>query len=313
MGDAAIGVDIGGTKIAAGVVDAHGRVRDRRRRPTPGSGGAELVAAVAETVDGLAPSGTPVGVGFPGFIDLTGTVRSAPNLPAVVGEPLQSRLDARWGVTVTVVNDADAAAWGELARGAGRGLDELAMLTIGTGVGGGLIIAGQPVRGAHGAAGELGHIIIDEGGPPCGCGNRGCLEAHASGIAIARKARERVAAGAVDPASPLATAAELRGDVVTGAAADGDADAIAVVADAGFWLGVGIASLANALDPPIVVVGGGAADGAGETLLAPARRACAERLLGTPAREPPPVRAGALGPEAGLIGAGLLAQRRASG
>lgn len=309
MGDAAVGVDIGGTKIAAGLVDADGAVHDRRRRPTPHGDAVALVDAVTGLVDELAGDDVAVGVGFPGFIDLTGTVRSAPNLPALVGAPLRQRLEARWTGAVTVVNDADAAAWGELRRGAGRDADGLAMLTIGTGVGGGLVIAGRLVRGANGAAGELGHVIIDEGGPPCGCGNHGCLEAHASGTAIARKARERVAAGAVASGSPLATAPELHGDAVTAAAVDGDADALAVLDDAGFWLGVGVASIANAVDPPIVVVGGGAAAGAGEHLLAPARRACAERLLGAPAREPPPLRPSELGEDAGLVGAGLLTLR----
>lgn len=313
MADASVAVDIGGTKLAAGVVEADGTLRAHQRQPTPDGGLAALVEAVAGLVRKLGDARMPVGVGFPGFIDLAGTVRSAPNLPALVGAPLQPRLEAGCGVGVTVVNDADAAAWGELCRGAGRGGDGLAMLTIGTGVGGGLVVNGRLVRGAHGAAGELGHTIIDEGGPLCGCGNRGCLEAHASGTAITRKAREAVAAGEVAAGSPLASAAELGGEVVTAAGAEGDRDALAVLADAGFWLGVGVASIANAVDPPVIVVGGGAAVGAGEALLAPARGACAQRVLGAPSREPPPLRPGELGEHAGLVGAGLLTRLEAAG
>lgn len=306
VAQAAVGVDIGGTKMAAGLVDRDGTVRDRRRRATPHEGAAAVAAAVAELVGELGEAGVAVGVGFPGFVDPGGTVLSAPNLPSLVGAPLRQHLDATVTSAVTVVNDASAAAWGEHVVGAGVGVRELAMLTVGTGVGGGLVLDGALLRGAHGAAGELGHVIVDEGGPTCGCGNRGCLEAHASGTAIARKAGERVAAGAVARGSPLAGAAELGGDVVTAAAADGDTDALEVLADAGFWLGVGVASIVNATDPSVVVIGGGAARGAGEHLLAPARRACAERVLGAPAREPPPLSPGELGDDGGLIGAALL-------
>lgn len=310
MGDRAVAVDVGGTKIAAGVVDADGALHRVCRRPTPDDGAA-VIDAIARLVRELDEPGAPVGVGVAGFVDLTGAVRTAPNLPALGGWPVRERLAGELGVPVTVGNDADAAAWGELSRGAGRGLDGLAMLTVGTGVGGGLVLHGRLVRGAHGAAGELGHMIVDEGGPGCACGNRGCLEAHASGGAIARKAHERRDAGRLAAGSALARG-ELRGEDVGAAAGDGDADALAVLADAGFWLGVGAASIANAVDPPVVVVGGGAAE-AGELLLEPARRACADRVLGVggASREPPALVLSELGGHAGLVGAGLLAQQGA--
>lgn len=305
MGDVTVAVDVGGTKVAAGVIDADGAVMAQRRRPTPADDADALVAVILALVAELATPDAPVGVGVAGFVDLDGAVRTSPNLPGLVDEPLQARLARELPTPVRVINDADAAAWGEFSVGAGRHASSSLMLTVGTGVGGGLVLDGRLVRGAVGAAGELGHVIVDEGGPRCPCGNRGCLEAHASGTAIVRKARQRQEAGTVAAGSPLA-AGELRGEDITAAAAEGDDDALAVLADAGFWLGVGMAGLTNAFDPAIIIVGGGLS-AAGEDLLAPARRACAARVLGSPARQLPRIAAGELGPEAGLVGAGLLA------
>lgn len=305
MGDRAIGVDIGGTKIAAGVVDGDGAILRRQRRPTPVDDAKALGRATVEVIADLDAPDAPVGVGVAGWVDLDGRVRTSPNLPGLADEPLRERLEAELASPVAVLNDADAAAWGEFCLGAGREADALAMFMVGTGVGGGLVLHGQLVRGAHGAAGELGHLLVEEGGPLCACGNRGCLEAHASGNAIARKARERRADGVLAAGSALASE-ELRGEDVAAAAADGDADALAVLADAGFWLGIGVASVVNAFDPAVVVIGGGAA-GAGGLLLEPARRACALRVLGAPAREAPPLVLGELG-DPGLIGAALMAR-----
>lgn len=305
MDDRAIGVDIGGTKIAAGVVDGGGAILRRQRRATPVDDAKALVRATVEAIADLDAPDAPVGVGVAGWVDLDGRVRTSPNLPGLTDEPMRERLEAELASPVVVLNDADAAAWGEFCLGAGREVDALAMFMVGTGVGGGLVLHGQLVRGAHGAAGELGHLLVEEGGPLCACGNRGCLEAHASGNAIARKARERRADGALAAGSPLASE-ELRGEDIAAAAADGDADALAVLADAGFWLGVGVASVVNAFDPAVVVIGGGAA-GAGGLLLEPARRACAPRVLGAPTRNAPPLVRGELG-DPGLIGAALMAR-----
>lgn len=310
MGDRAIGVDIGGTKIAAGVVDVDGTILRRQRRPTPVDDAATLIRATVEVIADLDAADAPVGVGVAGWVDLDGRVRTSPNLPALVDEPIRERLEAELSSPVAVLNDADAAAWGEFCLGAGRDVDALAMFMVGTGVGGGLVLHGQLVRGAHGAAGELGHLLVDEGGPLCACGNHGCLEAHASGNAIARKAHERRVHGALAGDSPLASE-DLRGEDVAAAAADGNADALAVLADAGFWLGVGVASVVNAFDPATVVIGGGAA-GAGEYLLEPARRACAMRVLGAPTRKAPPLVPGELD-DPGLVGAGLVAHHDRSG
>lgn len=310
----AVGIDIGGTKIAAGVADVDGTVLARRRHDTPRD--ADTVAPlVGETVKELcAEVGAdllPVGVGAPGIVDRDGVVRYAPNI-AWRDYPLRDEIARRVGVPTIVHNDATVAAWGEYRAGAGRAaVSDMLLLTVGTGVGGGLVVEDQLVTGAHGLAAELGHVIVTEGGPRCPCGNHGCLEAVASGTAIGRMAREASAAGQVPAASPLRGVApdDLTGKAVTHAAQAGDEFATDVLARAGFWLGVGIASLANALDPEVVVVGGGAME-AGELLLTPARLSFAARLMGRAHRPLPPVEAAQLRDDAGLVGAALLALDR---
>lgn len=306
----AVGVDIGGTKLLAGLVGPDGDVLARRRLRTPPEGGAAVAAAVVDIVRELwedAGSGPlPVGVGAAGLVDLDGTVRYSPNIPGWEHTPLRAELAAALGVEVRVDNDANTAAWAEARVGAGKSArDSLLMLTVGTGVGGGLVHAGELVRGRHGLAGEFGHVVVREGGPVCACGNRGCLEAMASGGAIARVAREGLARG---ERSVLEGVADPSGKDVTRAAHDGDDFAVAVLAECGFWLGVGIASLVNALDPEVVVVGGGAMQ-AGELLLEPARAACSARVLGAGHRKMPLVVPAALGDDAGMVGAALLASR----
>lgn len=313
MGDggAAVGVDIGGTKIAAGVVDAQGDVVARARRNTPRAA-EEIAPLVADTVRDLcAEAGVdrlPVGVGAAGIIDRDGVVRYAPNI-RWADYPLGAELAGLLDGPVRVDNDANVAAWGEYRAGAGRAaVSDMLMLTIGTGVGGGAIVEDRLLLGAHGLAAELGHIVVLEGGPLCPCGNHGCLEALASGNAIGRTARDEVTGGRAPAGSPLArTAPEaITGKTVTQAAEAGDDFALGILAQAGFWLGVGIASLANAFDPEVVVVGGGAMV-AGELLLVPARRSFAERLLGRSHRPLPPVEHAHLADDAGLVGAALLA------
>lgn len=306
---AAIGVDLGGTKLAAGLVAADGQVLYRSRRETPDDPEAILAAIVdvaTEIEDRYALDHLPVGVGIAAIVDGVGVARYAPNLPLVdqpvLGE-LRKRLDR---AALTVDNDANVAAWGEYRVGAGAGALSGLMLTVGTGVGGGLVLDGRLVRGAHGFAGEFGHIVVDEGGPQCACGNHGCLEALASGTAIGRVAQEALAAGAVPPDSALHRLDVVTGKAVTVAAQAGDQVAIELLARCGFWLGVGIASLVNALDPEIVIVGGGAIQ-AGQLLLEPARAAMVDRLTGSGHRPVPRVLPAQLGDDAGLVGAALLA------
>lgn len=304
MSAIAVGIDIGGTKLAAGAVEAGGRVLARTRRTTPQESEA-LVGAIVEVVAELDPeAGLPVGVAIAGLIDRTGRFRYGPNV-AARDLPLADRLASSLGRPLMVVNDASAATVAEQRVGAAAGLDDVVMFTLGTGVGGGVIVRGRLVEGHQGMAGELGHVIVEEGGRPCPCGTLGCIEAYASGRAIetaARAAFEGVPVGAPVPATPLT------GRAVVAAAEAGVAEAIAVLEDAGRWLGVAIASMVSALDPAIVVVGGGAGVATAPWLLPAARRSAAERLLGRGWRDPVTVVAAALGDDAGLVGAALLAR-----
>lgn len=307
----AIGVDVGGTKLAAGLVAADGSVLDRVRHATPDTADA-IVDCIVEVATDLAQrhhlTDPPVGVGAAGLIDAGGTVRFAPNLPwrdFALGEALRARLSG----PVTVDNDANVAAWGEYRFGAGRGAHQsLVMLTIGTGVGGGLVLEDRLVRGAGGMAGELGHMAVLEGGPQCPCGSLGCLEALASGSAIARFAQEARAAGRLAAGSPLTLGSveELTGKAVTVAAHAGDADSLEILATAGRWLGVGVASLIAAFDPEVIVLGGGAMQ-AGHLLLEPAIDAARQRLVGKGYRAMTPIVPATLADEAGLVGAAALA------
>lgn len=301
---ATIGVDLGGTKLAGAALDADGQVLRRGRVTTPRDSPDRIVDAVVQLVAELG-EGVPVGVGAAGIIDRSGTVRYAPNL-GVSGLPLSDLLEDRLGVPVLVRNDATVALYGEWRAGAGRGVDDVVMLTVGTGVGGGLLLGGKLIDGENGLAGELGHIIVHEGGRLCPCGNAGCLEAYASGTAIERRARARIRGGGV--ASVLAERPEeIDGRAITDAASADDAFAVEILAEAGSWLGVGIATLVNALDPARVIIGGGAGANAGELLLSAARRSAADRIMGAAHREVPEIVLAELGDDAGFVGAGLLA------
>lgn len=304
----AVGVDVGGTNIRAGLVDDAGTILDQERGATPAERSTRLQAIidlVTAVVDRTGAVGAPVGVGAAGLVDLSGVVRYAPNLDWR-DAPLQDDLAAALGVAVRVENDAAAAAWGEYRVGAAQHATGGAlMLTVGTGVGGGLIMDDSLVRGATGIGGEFGHMIVAEGGPRCPCGNLGCLEAVASGSAIGRMGREAVADGE-EPDSTLHQLDQVTGTAVTRAAQHGDALARRVLACAGTWLGVGIASLVNSLDPEVVLIGGGAL-AAGDLLLVPAVEAYEARVIAREHRAVPPVLHAELGDDAGLIGAALLA------
>lgn len=306
--DCAIGLDVGGTNIRGGVVRADGVVIHSDRIQTPADAAVRFEAMIDMTRRLGASGGVgavPVGVGAAGLVDLDGMVRYSPNLDWR-DAPVRAHLADALGVPVRVDNDAAAAAWGEYRAGAGRhAAGGALMLTIGTGVGGGLVVDDRLVRGASGVGGEFGHIIVVEGGPRCPCGNHGCLEAVASGSAIGRLGRDAVA-GSDARDSLLAGTDRVTGAAVTDAAHRGDVLAVHVLAEAGTWLGVGIASLVNALDPEVVIVGGGALD-AGALLLDPAVEAYHDRVVARQHRDVPPVVRAELGDDAGLIGAALLA------
>ncbi|WP_432546703.1 ROK family glucokinase [Kineococcus sp. SYSU DK004] len=317
----AVGVDIGGTKVLAGVVDGDGRVVARVRRDTPTRSPQAVEDTIADVVEELAARHeiVSVGIGAAGFVDAErSTVLFAPHL-AWRHEPLReaverrvrARLGRRVGRRTVVENDANAAAWAEYRFGAGRGESRLLCVTMGTGIGGGIVTSGRVQRGRYGIAGEFGHMVVVPGGHRCECGNRGCWEQYASGNALVREARELARAGSPVAHHLLELAGgdpeAITGPLVTRAAREGDAAAVELFEEVGRWLGVGIANLAAALDPGTVVVGGGVSD-ADELLLAPAREAYRRTLTGRGFRPELTVARAALGPAAGLVGAADLSR-----
>ncbi len=306
-GAVSVGVDIGGTKALA-VALAGTRVVAEARVATPDGATALLdaIAALALEVAGERPLAA-VGAGMPGLVDRDGVLHFAPNLQGITGLAVRSELEHRLGVPVRVDNDATCAAWAERALGAATGLDDVILITLGTGIGGGIVTGGHLTRGANGFAGEVGHMVVDPDGPECPCGRRGCWERFASGSALARLGREaalgRRAAAVLDLAGGDPEA--ILGEHVTEAAAAGDAEACALVAELGRWVGLGLANLANILDPEAFVVGGGLVE-MGDLLLDPVRVAFASLLEGRAWRPAIPVVAAALGSRAGAIGAGCL-------
>jgi glucokinase len=314
MGKAcAIGVDFGGTRIKLGLVDAGGRVFRRGLRSTPRGAGweailDEIAAGVSELADeGLVPGMTLLGVGLgtPGPLDPAGEhVLLAPNIPGWEGIPLRRLLAERLGREVRLENDANAAALGEYWVGAGRGARTLIFLGLGTGVGGGIVLDGRLWRGAHGAGAELGHVTLDPAGEVCGCGNRGCLEMLCAAPAIVRGARRALDAGRAGGLARLVGGEggqPLTAELVARAARAGDADAAAVYAEAGRWLGVAVASFMNIFDPEVVVIGGGVA-GSVELLLPSLREEACRRSFEVIHRNVAIVPA-ELGDDAGVVGA----------
>lgn len=312
-----IGIDVGGTKAAAGLVGDDLEVLATTKRPTHGVDTDGLLDLLVEEVEELRAGAdgevVAVGLGIPGLLDREGRVWKAPNLPLEPGAALGAELARRTGLPVASDNDANCAAIAEHAAGAGQGHDDLVLLTVGTGVGGGVVVAGQPLRGAHGMAAELGHIVIHADGRPCigDCPNRGCLEAEASGTALGRIAHELADARPESALAAEQAAGTLDGPRVTQLAQSGDEDAIAALRQLGENLGVGMSSLANIFDPGLILVGGGVS-AAGELLLAPARAEFERRAM-PPIVERTEVRLARFGGEAGLLGAAILAFRAASG
>jgi glucokinase len=286
----AIGVDIGGTKVAAGVVNEYGDLLARSVASTPtmelGPGAVEdvLVAAVQKLQDSREV--VAVGIGAAGLVG-DGRVLYCPHLP-LRGEPVAQRVSERVGLPVVLDNDANAAAVGESSFGAARGAAVAVCVNLGTGIGGAAVVGGHLLRGAHGLAGEFGHMTLVPGGLPCECGRRGCWEQYASGRAL-----QRLLPG-------------LSGSEITAAAEAGDSAARSALAEVGRWLGLGLANLAAAYDPSLIVVGGGVS-AAGDLLLDPARAALDDALFASAWRPPVAVVRAQMGADAGVVGAAALA------
>jgi glucokinase len=300
-------LDVGGTKIAAFRVAESGHIEDRSLRPTPDTSEA-ILETMAELVrEVLDDTVVALGIGAAGMVEsAAGILRYAPNLPWR-DLPLASNLADATGLPCLLDNDANVAAWGEFRFGAGRGSKDMLLVTVGTGIGGGIVSGGTLFRGAHGFAAEVGHFIVEPGGPLCGCGNRGCWEQVAAGRAIDRLGRE----AARD--HPEALFVRLAGDPdkvtgreVTEAAKQGDELAREIVGEVGRRLGEGLAGLANILDPDVVVVGGGVVE-AGDLVLDPARAAFTGAIEAPDSRPEVPIVAAELGNEAGAVGAATLA------
>jgi glucokinase len=310
-GQTAIGIDLGGTKIAGILMDERGAILAREVRATPNGGPNEVMEGLHGAVAALLSSGTPaaIGVGAAGMIDFAaGALAFAPNLP-LRDVPIRDLVAERTGLPCVVDNDANAAAWGEYRFGAGRGCRHMLLVTVGTGIGGGLVWDGALYRGAHGFAAEIGHVIVEPNGPLCGCGNRGCWEQVASGRALDRLGAEEAARHPDGAEATLAAATEVGGMHVTDAAGAGDPAAMAIVEEVGRRLGEGMAGLVNILDPERVVVAGGVAE-EGDLLLDPARRAFARAVEAPQHRPEVPIITAALGKDAGAIGAAALALAR---
>ena len=309
-----VGVDVGGTKVLGGVVDASGKVLATSRRDTPREGGIELtktIAAVALELMQEHPV-SAVGVSAAGFVSSDRkTMLATPNIAGWNGVNLDAELTELIGTDVVIENDGNAAAWGEAVFGAGRGEAHMLLLTIGTGIGAGIVVNGQLHRGAFGVAAEIGHMRVVPEGHLCGCGARGCFEQYASGSGLMRHVREAIAATPDIARNLLAlgdgTIEGLKGHHVTEAARAGDVVALAAFNTTAQWLGAGIASLSAILDPAIVVIGGGVVD-AGEILLEPTR-ANMERKMPFSGKHPSPkLVAATLGNDAGLVGVADLAR-----
>jgi glucokinase len=337
--EVAFGIDIGGTKVLGIALGPHDTVIAEARVPTPAAsvrrdlgtteGGpgvevvhaiadvvAELDAAVAETESagatesafGMEPA---VGVGAPGMLDRQGRLRFAPNLPQAHGVNWMELIGARLpGRRIVVENDANLAVLAEHRLGAAQGYQHVVMVTLGTGIGGGLIVDGRVQVGGNGFAGEIGHMVVDPAGPPCPCGRRGCWERFASGGGLGLLAREAALAGRLPGVVARAGGDPegVRGEDVTAAALAGDPDARRVIEQVGWWVGFGLANLACVLDPQCFVLGGGLVGGAGDLLLDSARQAFAELVEGGATRPETAIVTAAFGERSGAVGAALAAR-----
>ncbi|MFM7127347.1 MAG: ROK family protein [Actinomycetota bacterium] len=293
---AAIGVDVGGTKCL-GILWSDGAVVAEARRTTP-QDPMEMIGAVTEVIEelsGLRTSPVPIGLGMPGLVTRRGVVRASPNLPEVVELPVGDLVSSRLGRAVSVDNDATCAAVAEWRAGAGRSTDDMVLVTLGTGIGAGIVAGGSVIRGTQGFAGEIGHMVVDPDGPPCPCGQRGCWERYASGSALAARAVEMSGVGH-----------PWTGEDLARSALDGDQRALGIFRDFARWLARGLANITNIFDPDVIVVGGGVAREAA-LFIDDARADLADFVYASQRRNLPRILVAEWDERAGAVGAALLA------
>jgi glucokinase len=314
VGDTAtFGVDLGGTNLRVALVDPDGSIVDEQRFATPETLD-DIVGTIADAVRAVSPQrpeARALGVGAAGMVDFDGTIHYSPNVPAFLHAPVRARLEEALGFPAVVDNDANVAVVAELVHGAARGSSEVLLITLGTGVGGGVVTRGEVLRGAHGFAAEIGHFQVDPHGPLCACGQRGHWEAVASGTALGTLGREWAAAGAAPSVLARAgTVDGITGVLVGDVAQAGAEDAMAVIDEYARRVGIGLVGLVNIFDPDQVVVSGGLVE-LGEVLLTPLRAAFDGRIEGATHRPPVPIVPAELGGRAGVVGAAVLARELA--
>ena len=303
-----VGIDVGGTKALGVALDADGELLERDQRPTPRGDGS--LDGLIDTLEDLARSlgaDTSIGIGVPGLVTRSGVLRAAPNLDGVADFPIGALLRDRLGLDVVVDNDATCATVAEWRNGVARGVDHMMLVTLGTGIGGGIVANGAVEHGMNGFAGEFGHMVVDPNGPRCPCGRRGCWERYASGSGLAMLAREAATGHRLQSVVEHAGGdpQSVRGEHVMAAALDGDEEALAVIDDFGRWVALGLSNLTNAVDPEMFVLGGGLAAGA-ELYLGPITRWFGELLYQPHLRPLPRIEFARWGPLAGAVGAALL-------
>lgn len=314
-----LAVDLGGTKIIAALILPAGEVMSRNYCLTlAGEGPKAVIHRVLSAIEGVLAKAKleicelgGIGIAAAGILDTgEGVVTTSPNLPGWDNVPLKKLLVDKLGIDIYIINDASAAALGEHRFGAGKGVNNLVFLTVSTGIGGGIIIDGKLYQGANGCAGELGHIVIESNGPKCNCGNLGCLEALASGTAMAREAVRRLVQGETSCMRELVEGRleNVTAEVVASAARQGDLLACEVVSSIANYLGIGLANLVNIFNPELIIIGGGVSK-MGDMLLEPARKVVEESALSLPSKTVRIVQA-RLGDDAGVVGAAAYVNER---
>jgi len=306
-----IGLDIGGTKVLGAVVDDAGAVLEEHRVLSPTGSWEALLAAIEESVSALRvgyPGVASVGIGAAGMVDLEGSIHYSPNVTAFRSTAVRADVEQSIGLATIVDNDANVAAYAEVRFGAARGMSDAMVITLGTGIGGGIVVGGTVLRGAHGFAAEVGHFQIDPNGPMCACGERGHWEAMASGTALGEMAR--AAAGRGELAAVLDAAGgevtSVTGPHVSAAGHAGDPEALALIDRYSFNVAIGLVGLANIFDPGVIAIAGGLVND-GDLFLDPVRRHFLGHIEGATYRPAPAIVPATLGERAGVIGAAILA------